>query len=164
MVLLSHDAGFLKLLWDRLQPADRKTLQLARVGEENTAIAEWDIEKAVQARFHAQIDDLQRFYSDNEGEPRDIIQKLRPILEGYCRNLYPTQFTEQHTLGVIAGAIRAAGATHPLFPIGDDLDELNVYCRRYHHGENPQAAIEPIVDAELQGYVKQTLGLVGCLL
>ena len=96
---------------DRLQPADRKTLQLARVGEENTAIAEWDIEKAVQARFHAQIDDLQRFYSDNEGEPRDIIQKLRPILEGYCRNLYPTQFTEQHTLGVIAGAIRAAGAT-----------------------------------------------------
>ncbi len=164
VVVLSHDPGFLKLLWDRVPPADRKTLQLVRVGEENTAIAEWDIEKAVMARYRAQLDDLQRFYSDNEGELRDIIQKLRPILEGYCRNVYPAHFIDQDTLGVIVGKIRDAGAAHPLFPIGDDLDELNIYCRRYHHGENPDAATEPIDDAELQGYVKRTLSLVGCLL
>jgi hypothetical protein len=144
--------------------ADRKTLQLARVGEENTAIAEWDIEKAVMARYKAQMSDLYAFYSDNEGEPRDIIQKLRPVLEGYCRNLYPTQFADQDTLGVIVGKIRVAGAAHPLHPLADDLDELNMYCRRYHHAENPNAATEPIDDAELQGYVKRTLSLVGCLL
>jgi hypothetical protein len=67
-------------------------------------------------------------------------------------------------MGGIIGKIQQAGATHPLFPIVEDFDELNMYCRRYHHGENPSAATEPIDDAELQGYVKRTLTLVGCLL
>jgi hypothetical protein len=39
-----------------------------------------------------------------------------------------------------------------------------VYCRRYHRAENPNAANQPIDNAELQGYVKRTLKLVGCLL
>jgi tetratricopeptide (TPR) repeat protein len=139
-------------------------LQLARVGEENTTIAEWDIEKAVQARFHADIDTLQRFFSLGDGERMNVIQKIRPVLEGYCRNLYPTQFGEQEMMGGIVRKIRDAGAAHPLFPIVEDLDELNMYCRRYHHSENPNAATEPIDEAELQGYVKRTLKLVGCLL
>jgi wobble nucleotide-excising tRNase len=164
VVLLSHEPSFLKLLWDRVPPADRKTLQFARVGEENTAIVEWDIERAVQARYRADIDALQTFFSLGEGEPREVIQKLRPVLEGYCRTLYPTQFGDLDTLGVIVGKIRAAVAAHPLRPIADDLDEVNMYCRRYHHGENPNAATEPIDDAELQGYIKRTLRLVGCLL
>jgi wobble nucleotide-excising tRNase len=164
VVLLSHEAGFLKLLWDRVAPANRKTLQLARIGEENTTIAEWDIEKAVQARYRADIDPLQSFYSHGAGERRDVIQKLRPVLEGYCRNLYPTQFGEQELMGSIVEKIRQAGSTHPLHPIVEDLGELNMYCRRYHHGENPSAATEPIDDTELQGYVRRTLRLVGCLL
>jgi wobble nucleotide-excising tRNase len=164
VILLSHEPSFLKLLWDRVPPADRKTLQLARVGEENTTIAEWDIEKAVQARYKADIDTLQRFFSDSEGERMDVIQKIRPVLEGYCRNLYPTQFGDQDMMGTIIGKIRTTGAAHPLFPIVEDLDELNMYCRRYHHSENPSAAVEPIDDAELQGYVKKTLKLVGGLL
>jgi hypothetical protein len=134
-----------------------------RVGEENTTIAEWDIEKAVQARYRADIDLLQVFFSQGQGGQRDVIQKLRPVLEGYCRNLYPTQFEERGSLGSIVGKIRTIGATHALYPIAEDLDELNMYCRRYHHGENPTAATEAIDDAELQGYVKRTLKLVGCL-
>jgi wobble nucleotide-excising tRNase len=164
VVVLSHEPMFLKLLWDRVIPADRKTLQLARVGEENTTIAEWDIEKAVQARYRADIDTLVRFFSQGDGTHMDVIQKLRPVLEGYCRNLYPTQFGEQEMMGSIVVKIRDAGAAHPLHAIVEDLDELNIYCRRYHHGENPNAATEPIDDAELQGYVRRTLRLVGCLL
>ncbi len=164
VVLLSHDPAFLKLLWDRIAPADRKTLQLVRVGEDNTNVVEWDIEKAVMARFHAQLDALQRFYSDNEGESRDVIRDLRPVLEAYARNLYPTQFDDDDTLGVIVGKIRRAGAAHLLFPIVDDMDEINAYCRRYHHGESPGAATEPVDNAELHGYVRKTLALVGCSL
>ena len=164
VIVLSHDAAFLKLLWDRVVLADRKTIQLCRVGEENTAIAEWDIEKAVQARYKADIDALQRFFSVNDGLPRNLIQKIRPVLEGYCRNLFPVQFGEQEMMGGIVGKIRTAGVPHPLFPIVEDLDELNIYCRRYHHADNPNAATEAVDDAELQGYVKRTLKLVGCLL
>ena len=163
VVLLSHEPSFLKLLWDRTQPADRKTLQLARVGEENTAIIEWNIERAVQARYRADIDALQRFLSLGEAEPRDVIQKLRPVLEGYCKYLYPTLFGDQDTLGVIVGAIRTAADPHPLQALTDGLDEINMYCRRYHHAENPDAATEPIGDTELQGYVRRTLTVVGCL-
>lgn len=164
VIVLSHEPSFLKLLWDRIVPADRKALQLVRIGEDNTTIVEWDIDRAVQARFRADIDSLQRFNSSGEGEGRDVIQKIRPVLEGYCRNLYPTQFAEQEMLGTIVGRIREAGAEHPLHAIVDDLDELNLYCRRYHHGENPNAATEAIDNAELQAYVRRTLKLVGCLL
>jgi wobble nucleotide-excising tRNase len=103
IVVLSHEASFLKQLWDRVPSADRKTLQLVRVGEENTTIVEWDIEKAVQARYRADLDVLQSFFSLGEGEQRDVIQKLRPVLEGYCRNLYPAQFGEQEMMGGIIG-------------------------------------------------------------
>jgi wobble nucleotide-excising tRNase len=40
VVVLSHETGFLKMLYDRIAPGDRKTLQLARLGEENTTIVE----------------------------------------------------------------------------------------------------------------------------
>jgi hypothetical protein len=162
--VLSHEASFLHLIWGRIAPPDRKALWLARVGEENTTIAEWDIERAVQARYRADIETLQRFFSDGEGERMDVIQKIRPVLEAFCRTLYPTQFGEQDMIGTIVGKVRVAGVAHPLLAIVEDLDELNMYCRRYHRGEGPNPAAEQIDDAELQGYVKQTLKLVGCLL
>jgi len=67
-------------------------------------------------------------------------------------------------MGTIITTIRNSGAAHPLSLIVEDLDELNMYCRRYHHGENLNAATEPVDDTELQGYVRRTLRLVGCLL
>jgi hypothetical protein len=66
-------------------------------------------------------------------------------------------------MGGIIATIRSAGATHPLWPLVEDLEELNIYCRRYHHGDNPNAATEQIDDAELQGYVSRILKIVGCL-
>ncbi len=163
VVVLSHEVGFLHLLWERISQADRKALCMARVGEENTTIVEWDIEKAVRVRYHADLDTLQLFFSLGEGDKRDVIQKIRPVLETYCRNLYPKQFGEQEQLGDIIRIIRDAEAPHPLHAIFDDLDELNMYCRRYHHGENQNAATEVVDDTELQGYIKRTLKLVGCL-
>lgn len=163
IVVLSHDPNFLHLLWERIAPADRKTLSLVRIGEENTTVIDWDIERAVQARYKADLEALMRFYTEAYGDRREIIQKIRPTLEAYCRHLYPTQFADQEMMGGIIGIIRGEGPAHPLHPIVDDLDDLNVYCRRYHHGENPNAATERVDDTELQGFVGRTLRLVGCL-
>lgn len=163
IIVLSHEPSFLHLIWERVPPAERKALWLARVGEENTTIAEWDIERAVQARYLADMQTLQRFFSDGAGEPMDVVQKIRPVLETYCRTMCPTQFGEQTMMGEIVDGIRNAGAEHALFEIVDDLEELNAYSRRYHHGEGPNPAAEPIDGAELQGYVKRTLKIVGCL-
>jgi wobble nucleotide-excising tRNase len=163
VVVFSHDPAFLHLLWERVPPADRKSLTLARIGEENTTIAEWDIERAVQARYRTDCDALQRFFADGEGAPRDVVQKIRPVLEAYCRNLYPAQFGDQVMMGGIVTAIRNAGAAHPFASVVDDFDEINIYCRRYHHADNPNAANEHLDDAELKGYTQRTLRLVGYL-
>ena len=62
---------------------------------------------------------------------------------------------------MITGKIRDEGDEHPLFPVCDDLDELNIYTRRYMHGENVNAGVEPITDGELQSYVRKTLEITG---
>jgi hypothetical protein len=137
IVVLSHDPMFLKLVWDKLAPADRKTLQLARVNEENTTIAEWDIEKARAGALPRRRGDAPAIPFARRRQPARRDPEIRPVLEGYARNLYPAQFLDQDTLGVIVGKIRAVGAAHPLVAIADDLEEINEYCRRYHHAENP---------------------------
>jgi wobble nucleotide-excising tRNase len=164
VIVLSHDQSFLKRLWDRLalQAAERKCLQMARIGLRNTAIVEWDIEKATQDRFKADLKALADYYNAGEGNPRDIVNKIRPVLETYCRNLYPSQFADADMLGTIIGKIRRDGTAHPLDDIADEMDSLNEYTKRYHHGENRHAATEPINDTELQGFVKKTMTITGC--
>jgi wobble nucleotide-excising tRNase len=164
VIVLSHDQGFLRRLYDRLraQSLEHKCLILTRIGHSNTIITAWDIEEATQLQLRADIKTLSNFYNAGEGKPRSIVEKIRPVLETYCRNLFPTQFDDDDTLGVICGKVRKAGSDHGLTAVCDDLDALNDYTRRYHHGENPNAASEPISDTELQGFVGRTLVIVGC--
>ena len=81
--------GFLKRIWDRLdkQTAERKCLQMTRIGLRNTAICEWDIDQATQDQFKADRAALSNFYLTNDGNPRDVVQKVRPVLETYSRYL-----------------------------------------------------------------------------
>lgn len=163
MIVLSHDLHFLKRIWDRLQEkaAERKCLELKRIGLHNTSIVEWDIEAATQSAYKADRQALTDYYHDGLGEPREVVQKIRPVLEAYTKILGGGAVAEADTLGVIVGKIRTAGAGHQLYPVCDGLDDLNVYTRRYHHGDNPNAAIEPITDGELHGYVRRTLEITG---
>ena len=60
--------------------------------------------------------------------------------------------------------IRQAGNAHPLFSLCNELEDLNEYTKRYHHGENPNAATESLDDNELASYIKRTLTVVGNLI
>jgi len=162
VIVLSHDQSFLKRIWDRLAPqaTDRKCLQFARIGVCDTRISEWDIEQATQTAYLADRKALVDYYHTCEGTPRNIVNKIRPVLETYCKNLYPAEFATD-ALGTIIGKLRTAGPAHQLFPLLDKLDALNEYTRRYHHGDNPNAATEPINETELQGFVRRTLEITG---
>jgi wobble nucleotide-excising tRNase len=161
VIVLSHDPYFLKRIWDRVHtPSERKCLEMARIGKQNTTICEWDVEKATQAQYKADRNALRAFYLDSEGESRDVVQKIRPVLESYCRHLGGDGIVEDDTLGTMIGKIRTSGPGHQLHALCEDLDELNEYTNRYHHG-NPDAAVEPINDTELQGYVRRTLEMTG---
>ncbi len=163
IILLSHEATFLEGLWKMLPAGDRKALQFARVGEENTRITEWDIERALQSQLRADIEAIRVYHIDGSGDPRTVAQKIRLVIEGHARNVCPTQFGSSGTMGAIVEEIRSAGVSHSLFEIVDDLDQINMYSRRYHHPENPQAATEAIDDGELAGFARRTLQLVGCI-
>lgn len=163
VIVLSHDPGFLGRVWERLDDrvADRKSLELKRIGLYNTSIITWDVEDALQTAYSADRRVLTDFYHDGKGAPRTVVQKIRPVLETHTKRLGTGVLADTDTFGLIAGKIRTAGAAHPLFPLCDDLDELNVYTRRYMHGENQNAATEPITDGELHGYVRKTLEITG---
>jgi hypothetical protein len=163
VIVLSHDPRFLKRVWDRLQDytPDRKCLQLARIGQRDTTICEWDVEEATQARFKADLKVLTEYYNHGIGDPRDVVQKIRPVLESYCKYLSSALFLETDWLGGIIAKIRNAGTGHQLFASCESLDELNNYTKRYYHGDGQQPATEPINDVELQGYVKRTLDFTG---
>lgn len=161
VIVFSHDRGFLKRIWERIDTADRKALRLSRVGVKNSTISDWDIDKDTQDLFAADRQALVDYYNANQGKPRDIVNKIRPVLETYCRLLYPSLFGEKEMLGGIIAIIREQGASHPLRSIDDDLEQLNEYTKRYHHGESPNAATEPIDDEELHNFVRQTLNVMG---
>ena len=163
VIVFSHDMYFLKRIWDRLQekPAERKCLELRRLGLYNTAIVEWDIEAATQSAYKANRQTLTDFYHEGIGKPRDVVQKIRPILETYTKVLAGDTVAEADTIGDLVRKIRASGSEHQLYPLCDELDDLNIYTRRYHHGENQQAATEPITDGELHSHVKRTLEMTG---
>ncbi|MEX2376331.1 MAG: AAA family ATPase [Dehalococcoidia bacterium] len=163
VIVLSHNQRFLKLLWDRLgaQAANRKCLEMTRVGQRDTTICEWDIEEATQAAFNADRKALKGYSLYAEGTPREIVQKIRPVLESHCRYVAGGLVLPTDTLGVIVGKVRNTGPSSILHAVLDELDDLNEYTRRYHHGENQNAATEPIDETELLGFVKRTLNIAG---
>lgn len=161
VIVLSHDPDFLKRIWERLDANERKCLKMTRVGLRDTTIVPTDIEQETQADYKAQRKVLLDYYHDARGDPRDVVQKIRPVLESYCKFLGGGLFVDKDMLGVMVGKIRGAGAGNQLFPLADDIEDLNEYTRRYHHGENQNAATEPLSDTELHGKVGMTLELTG---
>jgi hypothetical protein len=119
------------------------------------------VAEATQARFNSDLKVLTEYYNEGVGDPRDVVQKIRPVLESYCKYVSPGSFVETDWLGDIIGKIRKNGAGQQLFPYCETLNELNEYTKRYHHGEGQQPATQPINDAELQSYVKRTLQFTG---
>ena len=92
VIVLSHDPAFLKLVWDELPDAQRKALRLVPV-RGSTVIAEWDIYEHLKGEFQANLDVIQRFADLGDGKERDVAQKLRPLLEGYCKTACIGEFS-----------------------------------------------------------------------
>ncbi len=161
VIVLSHDPNFLGLLWERLSPGQQKTLQLTRVQEKNTMITEWDIEEALKWTYHKDIDALLEYLSDGSGDEGEIIKKLRIVLEGYCKLAYPRHFGNNDALGSIVEKIKEIGGGHILWELHEELEEINEYCRRYHHDDGQPRDGVLIDSGELQDYVEKSLKIAG---
>ena len=164
VIVLSHDQAFLKQLWDRCPPAERKAAQFWHHPSDGSKIMDYDLEDASRGRSRQEYDDLVLFDRTGAGDLRDVVKKLRIVLESYMRNSFPGSFQPAENLGGILTAIRNGGAGHPAHSLYDALARVNDYTADYHHGEDARGAAEPPLDAtELAGFVRRTLKLVGAV-
>ena len=137
------------------------------IPEDQTTIAEWDIDREVKSSHFKDIADLSGYISEGvTGDIRDVARKIRPVLEAHLRLRFLHQFQEHEWLGQFISKIRGASDTSPLAGLqGGPLEELegiNDYSKRFHHEQNPGGADrDPIDDGELRAYVERTLTFIG---
>lgn len=164
VLVLSHDATFLKQVWAKYPASERAAIELADHGQHGSKLAEMDIEKACQGRTATDMEDLQAYVTSSVGKPLDVIRKMRAVLETYMRTTYPGVFADNDWLGDIAGTIRNAGPTHPAHDLYDDLNIINDYTSQYHHGEDVADVTPDQIDpTELKGFARRTLRVVNAL-
>lgn len=159
--VLSHDAHFLKQLSDtKMNQAPIKTLRMIRHGSDSTSLIPMDIDKFVQSELKTMIEMLQEFRDkgSNSGHtPKDVAQKIRPLLEKHLKTLYTNHFDENDTLGKILEKVRGNN-TLPLQEIDSELYEINEYAKKHHHSNSTASDI--IDEGELTGLINRTLSIV----
>ena len=165
VIVLSHDAHFLKLLWDNGQTRqlDVKTLQLAPVMN-MVSVNEWNIEEETKSTHDYNFGILTGYTNNFEGEPLNVARSIRPYLEGHLRSRFPGNFSPNIWLGNFIEIIRNADDASSLAPLKeriDDITEINDFSKKYHHEQNPSADTEPIDKTELQSFTRLTLKFAG---
>ncbi|SFQ78928.1 AAA family ATPase [Donghicola eburneus] len=164
VIVLSHDATFLKQVWDKSPAAERVALTIADHRAQGSKIMPVDLEHACRGRTATDIDDLQTYLSTGAGNLLDIIRKMRVVLETHCRTTYPGSFLANDWLGDIVRKIREGGDPHPAQALYDELDQINGYTSQYHHGEDMDDATPDQIDpSELTGFTRRTLRIVNAL-
>lgn len=165
VIVLSHDAMFLKQIWDKAPAAERIALTLADHRAQGSKIMPIDLERASRGRTATDIDDLQAYLVTAAGNRLDLIRKMRGVLETYCWTTYPNAFQAgQDWLGEICRKIREGGDQHPARALYDELDQINDYTSQYYHGEDVADATPDEIDpTELTGFVRRTLRIVNAL-
>jgi wobble nucleotide-excising tRNase len=164
VVVLSHDATFLKQMWDKAPAAERVALTIADHRSQGSKIMPMDLEKACQGRTATDIDDLQTYLTTGAGTLIDIIRKMRVVLETYCCTTYPACFLAGDWLGEIVRKTREGGDPHPAHALYDELDQINGYTSQYHHGEDVADVTPDQIDpSELTGFTRRTLRIVNAL-
>jgi len=164
VLVMSHDRSFLRDLWELPLPTgDRKALWLIPFGHKDTVIAEWPIETDTESEDAANRRVLLSYYHHNRGEPRDVVQKLRPVLETHMSRVAPQLLGGVKSLGNMLSKVREANSPPILIEAYDDIDDINTYTRRYMHGEARNPDGEPLHSSELHGMIGKVLEICGAL-
>jgi wobble nucleotide-excising tRNase len=164
LMVLSHDASFLRQIRDKCKTGECTALQLGDHRAAGIKIMSCDLDDACRGRAASDMDDLQAFVTTGAGKDRDIIRKMRIVLETHCRSTYSGSFAADDRLGGMVEKIKKVGDQHPAGALVDELDQINEYSRDHHHGEDPEDGTSDLIDSqELTGYVKRTLRIANNL-
>jgi len=116
-------------------------------------IIRFDLKDPRNRRVASETVDLLLFYNTGVGRPRDIVTKMRLVVETYCNFTYPSFFDSDDTLSSIVEKIRNAGKQHPACALLDELDDIHNYSWDHCHDDAPNRDVaEPLDLTELTGY------------
>ena len=127
-------------------------------------IVQLELEDPRKHRVASDIIDLLYFYKTGVGMPRDIVTKMRFIVETYCTMTYPGFFGSDDTLSSIIEKIRNTGEQHPACALLDELDDIHDYSWDYLCGDDPAGDASEVLEVkELTGFVRRTLKIANAI-
>ena len=127
-------------------------------------IDQFDLDDSSRRLVASDIIDLLFFFKTGVGKPRDIIVKMRFVLETYCTWTYAGFFDSGDSLADIVEKIRKTGMQHPACALLDELDDIHDYSREYCGVDDSiDAATGPLDIDELTDFVRRTLKIVNAI-
>jgi len=158
-IVLSHDKGFLRLLWDKIDRSIIKSIALQTGAPGITTIAPLDIEEATQPRHVTERMKIEEFIEGEMHEPSYIRTRLRTVCEDFYRKGDPGLFGEAANLEEIIRKLGVAPDDYPYKGAVEDLRDINEYSRSDNHAEILDNTSEETSDEELKGFCQKVLGL-----
>jgi hypothetical protein len=101
-----------------------------------------------------------RYQAAATGDPREVAQALRPIIEAFLRVAYPAHFPPGTMLGPFRGLCdQRVGSADQILDATDigELRDLTEYANLFHHDTNPAWQSQHINDAQLFHFVQRTV-------
>ncbi|OGZ85925.1 MAG: hypothetical protein A2463_04725 [Candidatus Staskawiczbacteria bacterium RIFOXYC2_FULL_32_10] len=165
-IVMSHDRYFLRDIRDGWKDNEIKSLCIFR-SKKGSVIKEWDIISETLGGYFNDFYKILGFINEGADAGKDlksIVQCIRPVLEGYLKTKYPKDFAYDEWLGNFIDKAEKSIKGESLFLFSKELlkelKEINGYCKRYHHKDNPLADAEIINDQELKSFSKRAIKLI----
>jgi wobble nucleotide-excising tRNase len=164
VIVLSHSMEFLRLLAERCDTANLKTLKIDRYNRVDSRIIELNLEAASASATDKDLKTLRLYHLGDGKDELAAVRCIRPLLENFIRLTTPDQCPPgTGWLGTFLGEIHRADQASPLAvykPIYADLDQLNTYTSKYAHDDGLSPVPNPDECAHM---AKLTLEIVGRL-
>jgi len=163
VVVLSHDAFFLKGVLENSDKSAAACLQVLRVEGSNT-LRSWNVSEYFLREAHQEYFLLKSYLVSGLPENVDltsVARAIRPYIEGHIRRLFPEEFADVDSLGSMVEKIEKAPAGSDLAGFATQAQELralNVFSRGEHHGSTTPTP--RVTDDALQGWVRRAIAFV----
>lgn len=167
LIVLAHDAYFLRDLRDALRKEDKAApvaiFQLAAAPNNYTNFEPLDIDRECESSYSSHHRLLNEFAAGKGGEPKSVAKAIRPMLEGYLHRRFPGLLPKDLMFGPVVVQIRDSVTPSPLCHaknLVDELSEINDYAGQFHHDTNLDADATVVTVPELKTFVDRALGVV----
>lgn len=162
VIILSHNKAFLCRIWDHADHRNAAAIEM-RAGAVGSIITQWDVNADCITEYDRRHAALRDYRDRRLGNPRDIAEGIRPVLERFLRVACPEHFPPGRLLGPFRGLARQRlAANQPIISANDlqELDDLTEYANRFHHDTNQAWETEVVNETQLHGFVQRTLNFV----